>query len=426
MIPDLAAMLPAPRDDEPDSLRQDIVDELADHLNCATARELHRTPGERDARHVAITRFGDPAAVARRLWWDAMKGKIMSQRITTLMAMIAAVASMAACGLVWHLVQGSREAQAAVIAAQQESFEALLERLPLSKEDDETRVPEEAWYAVKLRFALGEPGGPPAVGFKTAYIGVSSDPKKFRVIDPRTDENGISMFGANRIGNYSINVRTPWDEEASIRIPVGPNFPTEREIVCPVDGLKPVRLRFQFNEPDELRDAPVTYAIRVEALPREIAGHQWRQAPASLWQLIVSPDGTIRGYSSAGFNSGARQYDTSPTLREYRYSLTSIEVRRNPGNGPQSLSALATYRLPGELLTFEPESGQDNLWEITLPQSFWVEFSKAAREAGLPTTSTTLQSSSDSAFSRNAPLAQPFALQIADQQVFSFYVGLER
>ena len=56
MIPDdLAAELPPPRDDEPESLRQDIIDELTDHLHCAMQRELlasnsaSPTPGERGA-----------------------------------------------------------------------------------------------------------------------------------------------------------------------------------------------------------------------------------------------------------------------------------------------------------------------------------------------------------------------------------------
>ena len=62
----LAADLPPRRDDEPDGLRDDIVDELADHLACAYRRELmcadSPPPG-----NVSWTGL-DPAAVARRLW----------------------------------------------------------------------------------------------------------------------------------------------------------------------------------------------------------------------------------------------------------------------------------------------------------------------------------------------------------------------
>ena len=41
----LSALLPPPRDDEPASLRQDILDELGDHLACAYNRELLRGSG---------------------------------------------------------------------------------------------------------------------------------------------------------------------------------------------------------------------------------------------------------------------------------------------------------------------------------------------------------------------------------------------
>ena len=60
----LSADLPAPRDDEPDSLRDDILDELADHLACAYRRELLRGADPRPARQRVLERFGDPAAVA--------------------------------------------------------------------------------------------------------------------------------------------------------------------------------------------------------------------------------------------------------------------------------------------------------------------------------------------------------------------------
>ncbi len=56
MLPseEISGRLPAPRPDEPEQLRRDIVDELADHLHCATAREQLR--GERDTRRAERTR----------------------------------------------------------------------------------------------------------------------------------------------------------------------------------------------------------------------------------------------------------------------------------------------------------------------------------------------------------------------------------
>ncbi len=94
--------LPAPRDDEPAGLRQDILDELADHMACSYNRELLRGAEPREARRRAIERFGDPAAVARRLWLDAMKGKIMVQRTLIATCLVVTLGSLAAAGVVWR------------------------------------------------------------------------------------------------------------------------------------------------------------------------------------------------------------------------------------------------------------------------------------------------------------------------------------
>src|SRR5262249_7249597 len=84
--PDIAGELPAPRDEEPSSLRQDIADELGDHLKSSFNRELHFTREESSAKRNVLDRFGDPRHVARQLWFDAMKEKIVSQRLTLVMS----------------------------------------------------------------------------------------------------------------------------------------------------------------------------------------------------------------------------------------------------------------------------------------------------------------------------------------------------
>ena len=97
----LSTDLPAPRDDEPAGLRQDILDELADHLACSYNRELLRGASPGEARRRAIERFGDPAAVARRLWLDAMKGKIMAQRVLIVTCLVVMAACFGLVGLAW-------------------------------------------------------------------------------------------------------------------------------------------------------------------------------------------------------------------------------------------------------------------------------------------------------------------------------------
>src|SRR5690349_13007915 len=96
-LDDLSSALPAPRDDEPAELRRDSVDEIADHLACATRREqLHGRVDETEARCRAIHRFGDPTRICLQLWWARMRGTIMTQR--SLVGMFAATILMFAAG----------------------------------------------------------------------------------------------------------------------------------------------------------------------------------------------------------------------------------------------------------------------------------------------------------------------------------------
>lgn len=79
---DLLADLPAPRDDEPSSLRQDILDELSDHLACALHRELVKSGDSQIAEARVLDRFGDPRRIAVQLWFQAMWSRIMLQRVS--------------------------------------------------------------------------------------------------------------------------------------------------------------------------------------------------------------------------------------------------------------------------------------------------------------------------------------------------------
>ena len=66
--------LPPQRHREPTALRQEILDELTDHLTLAAERESESgVEDERQIRTRVLKKFGNPAAIARTLWWDAMK-----------------------------------------------------------------------------------------------------------------------------------------------------------------------------------------------------------------------------------------------------------------------------------------------------------------------------------------------------------------
>src|SRR5262245_58401183 len=169
---DLTADLPAPREDEPSTLRRDIADELADHLACAVRREqLKEGQGDQPRGSRAdvesddwwaqptlrrgLERFGDPRAVARRLWCDHMRERIMAQRFTAIMAGVGAAACVAACLVLWQFVQDARAGQAASLAEMREFNAKLLAGL---QRPAETPAADSGWAKVRVKLVDAESG----------------------------------------------------------------------------------------------------------------------------------------------------------------------------------------------------------------------------------------------------------------------------
>jgi hypothetical protein len=98
---DLLADLPPPDDFEPPSLRNDIRDELGDHLQCAFRREVLRDGDEPAAQTRVLNRFGDPKQIARRLWWQAMWSRVMGKRLLAGLQWMVTLAAVFAAGAVY-------------------------------------------------------------------------------------------------------------------------------------------------------------------------------------------------------------------------------------------------------------------------------------------------------------------------------------
>ncbi len=107
MIPpdDVLADLPAPLDDEPPSVRQDIADELADHLACAYRRELLKTADDRTAQQRVLDRFGNPQRIAYQLWFQALWGRIMLSRFARVWQGLKIVAGLAVLFLIVRMAE---------------------------------------------------------------------------------------------------------------------------------------------------------------------------------------------------------------------------------------------------------------------------------------------------------------------------------
>jgi hypothetical protein len=319
--PDIADELPAPRDDEPPELRRDIADELADHLACALNREIHRTGDETRARENVLDRFGDPVQIARRLWFDALKEKIMSQRIVVVAAVLLALAGFASTGLTWVIIRQTRTLNEQLLAESRNAAEqsraanaALLDKLAelADRPPAEAAAPKSMeWNPVKIRLVSGETGGPPAVGYSVRMQGYLLDTAKEIRVDRTTGEDGIADFGLVRPGQHHFVVTAPWGESLGVlpltdaaqaqrrgsssyretgtynRLTVLPGEAIVHEVVCPVESRAPADISMTVDWPDDLREKNLWSICSLQLRPRDIGGHDWNSSSENEYQLVL-------------------------------------------------------------------------------------------------------------------------------------------
>jgi len=252
---------PPERDDEPSSLRQDILDELTDHFVCALNRELLKNPNEQFARQSVLNQFGDPIKIARQLWFDAMKEKMMSQRIMTGVSVVLAVCCIAVVGIAWSMMKESQEinknlaAQLAAIADRPEPVAAMNQDREILKQLDELKRGQTAQADSSSQemnpifFQLVQEGedGKPAIGFKgtlTKYEGR----KHIFTVNAVADKTGLLDFGKLPWGKYSVNFSAPWGESTpQFEITTIPGRKYEASIVCPANAPEDVAVQFKVD-----------------------------------------------------------------------------------------------------------------------------------------------------------------------------------
>jgi hypothetical protein len=258
----LSTDLPAPRDDEPAGLRQDILDELADHLACSYNRELLRGANPGEARRRVIERFGDPAAVARRLWLDAMKGRIMMRRFVMATCLVVCLASLSVAGVIWRQTsQVQRDSARAVaeavrlMADQSEKARTVQqEMLKQLHEMSETIRSAKSldWNPVTIKLTEETADGPPIAGAEitlTEVGGATAAAWNNNEVATRvTDRSGIADLGLIRPGDYRFHVARSWDQGSAVasgQFKIEPGSRIDKRVVCPKVPLRrvPVRVR---------------------------------------------------------------------------------------------------------------------------------------------------------------------------------------
>jgi hypothetical protein len=294
-----AADLPPKRADEPADLRREIVDELADHLICAQKRE-QLAGGQQSPEAVqrrVLDRFGDPVAVARKLWFDWMWEKIMTQRIVIAVSLLVAVVSCVALAMAWT----SLSRQSAMIAYWQETSQMqmkeqqkLFERLLA---DSQKKAPSD-WNPVEIKFVEGNKDGPPVEGVKVNFEISTPDtgiPPWYAVSGPE----GTVRFDRVRYGNYKLSITTPSKEYKWMQITLHPGEGLSKTIVCPKEPPQPENLVTRIQWPDDLENESLWFQFgSSDAIRRTDDGGTWRYSSGLFLQpsnggALVEPDGTV-------------------------------------------------------------------------------------------------------------------------------------
>ncbi|MEX0717983.1 MAG: hypothetical protein WD066_15420 [Planctomycetaceae bacterium] len=332
----LAEGFPAPRDDEPESLRQDIADELADHLDCALRKELHATPDKEQAHRKVLERFGDPQTIARRLWFDALKEKIMSQRIMLALAVVMTCACLAAAGLVWSAIDSGQTAIAALVEQSRAANEAARQASEAGRAANEALLarieelgaspaapPSLEWNPVKIKLATADKRTPIPPGFRVTLTGNVLDTAKDTTITGKLADDGTADFGLVRTGQHTLRVVTPFDQDFSDSITVQPGKPFLREIIVPGELPGEAEVTVTADWPADLRDKGLWLIFQVvpmsplatdtERYTRSGRGTRrtgWSiRAPAARAHLVaVAPDGGLLDFEPNELGAGLDLY----------------------------------------------------------------------------------------------------------------------
>lgn len=185
MIPpnDVLVDLPAPLDDEPPSVRQDIADELADHLACAYRRELLKTADERTAWQRVLDRFGNPQRIAYQLWFQALWGRIMLNRFARVWQGLKVIGGVFALYVILRMAeqQSALHTQLQFMSANYNAMQSqsmgnrmLLEQL-LSRLPAPPQPPEGAGMSGGMGMGPGEMGGGSAMAGMMAPASAGGD-----------------------------------------------------------------------------------------------------------------------------------------------------------------------------------------------------------------------------------------------------------
>lgn len=270
-----------------DEVRRDIADELADHLQSSMEREMRREPDAEKASRNALRRFGRPGAVARRLWNDARREKVMFERLH--FAITAATAGACLClgYIAWsvgHESAGANRQLAEEISSLRDVF-------------DSSAFKE--WIPGTLRLVT-EDGEPVGEGFFVSFDAAHDVNGPVAGLDRtfRGDEiaNGVVDLGLLKRLAYDATISTPQGYVGVVRLDARVVPEVDDTAICPSEPYPVANVRIEVEWPEVVMKEGFAVCLNFEAvepLVREVGNAVWRVIQPGTLELLATSTGEV-------------------------------------------------------------------------------------------------------------------------------------
>lgn len=305
-----ADAFPPPRREEPAQLRQDILDELSDHLALAAQRERN-TGIDNDSEIWArvLDRFGDPRAVARQLWWDAIKEEVMRDYIKTAVIVLVGLA------MIVFIVASFQQLQ----STNREILLALKEQTP------QAAPPTLAQLNMVLR--RGSESGPPAAGVAMKVAGKLFGEEEVEH-ESVTDAEGRFQIGPVKPGIFTIAMDDPesgLSRQEKVTVFAGQG--AEAHCIIAPNIAPMVEAEFDLGLPAHADDAFQLIKLSLNS-SWESGGFRWTAFRTIFAgrEGFYSIDGAVPGMMRPPRQSSGLQFKVSQGMRGYRRGEDAVKT----------------------------------------------------------------------------------------------------
>ncbi|MBX9654704.1 permease prefix domain 1-containing protein [bacterium] len=332
-----------------ESLRSDIMDELADHLSESMNREERAGRSEAEARERVLKRFGSPSQIAARLWFDGMKGSVMFQRWMMGVSAVALLLAFVAIGLAFWMVQENNRVLLAAVEKLQDHRGATTQSMD--------------WVTLRFK-CIDEKTGQPIqnvfLSLGGSLISASRDQ-----LTTKTDKDGLAKLGPLRPGTHEF-VITPsgkWHYNGSLLVMPGEN--EEFVIRCP--EVNPPKTQVRIRLPEIVRGA--TKAINIIMKPvAVIDNRRFVNTTKIRFDRIITANGESFGKANRPANDLEHRIEPiTPELEllagTYHLDIRFFERQEGWSSGqPTPSDARGSSQVGGDWdRSFVSASGKDNL-----------------------------------------------------------------